>query len=197
MQDKMILQTGSGSEFIAGPPLAENQAADQWASLRNGFWAIVYQENDRAAGVLKMLKEMRSPKLADLDDAVYVTRNKKGATELRQVGRGRKTRVMGDSIVGLVVGMLLLPEIGGFPEEEVLEEARSEMARVHIQESFSLELRERLKPSSSAIFLLIRKAAPADVIPRIVPYGGTFLETSLSQEEQAHLQTVWKAARVH
>ena len=196
MQDEMILHTGSGSEFIAELPLAENQAADQWVPLRNGFWAIVYQENDRAASVLKMLKEVRSPKLADLDDAVYVTRNKKGTTELRQVGRGRKTGVMRDSIVGLVVGMLLLPEIGGFPEE-VLEEARSEMARVHIQESFSLELRERLKPSSSAIFLLMRKAAPADVIPRILPYGGTFLETSLSQEDQAHLQTAWKAARVH
>lgn len=196
MQDEMVLHTGSGSEFIAELPLAENQAADQWVSLRNGFWVIVYQENDRAASVLKMLKEVRSSKLADLDDAVYVTRNKKGTTELRQVGRGRKTGVMRDSIVGLVVGMLLLPEIGGFPEE-VLEEARSKMARVHIQESFSLELRERLKPSSSAIFLLMRKAAPADVIPRILPYGGTFLETSLSQEDQAHLQTAWKTARVH
>ena len=199
MQDEMILHADSGLEFIAGPPLDSQQAVDRWVSLQNGFWAIVYLEKDRAAKVLKMLKEVGSSKLADLDDAVYVTRNKKGATELRQVGRGRRTSVMGDSIVGLVVGVLLLPEIGGFPqeEEEVPAKARGEMAKIHIRESFTLELRERLQPSSSAIFLLMRKASPTTVIPRILPYGGTFLETSLNQDEQSHLQTAWKAARLH
>jgi uncharacterized membrane protein len=198
MRDEMILHADSGLEFITGPSLDSQQAVDRWVSLRNGFWAIVYLEKDRAPKVLKMLKEVGSSKLADLDDAVYVTRNKKGATELRQVGRGRRTSVMGDSIVGLVVGVLLLPEIGGFPqEEEVPAKARSEMAKIHIRESFTLELRERLQPSSSAIFLLMRKASPTNVIPRILPYGGTFLETSLNQDEQSHLQTAWKAARVH
>jgi uncharacterized membrane protein len=200
MQDEMILHVDSGSEFIAELPLAESQVADRWVSLQNGFWAIMYLEKDRAASVLKMLKEVHSPKLADLDDAVYVTRNKKGATELREVSRGRPTGVMVNSIVGLVVGMLLLPEIGGFPQkerEEVPAEARREMGKIHLQESFSLEVRERLQPSSSAIFLLLRKASPAEVIPRILPYGGSFLETSLNQEGQSHLQAAWKAARVH
>src|SRR5215469_15127597 len=188
MRDEMILHTDSGGASSAGPPLTESQAADLWVSLRNGFLATVYPDKDRAAKVLKMLKEVNSPKLVDLDDAVYVSRNKKGTTELRQVGRGSRTSVMRDSIVGLVVGVLLLPEIGGFPQEEMPAKAHSEMAKIHIQESFSLELRERMQPSSSAIFLLMRKAAPSDVIPRILPYGGTLLETSFNQDEQSHLQ---------
>jgi uncharacterized membrane protein len=168
---------------------------DWWLYLQNGFLAVVYPDKNRAAKVLTLLMQLQSPKLADLEDAVFVTRDKKGTAELHQPGHGKKKNTVGGSIVGLVVGTFLLGEIGGDVLKEDTPQVRSRLRDVQIQESFSEELRKLMQPDSSAIFLLVRQASPGEVIPRIIPYGGTVLETSISRDEQAHLRDALKAAR--
>jgi uncharacterized membrane protein len=178
-------------------PSSDVESQDWWLYLQNGFLAIVYPEKNRAAKVLTLLTELHSPKLVDLEDAVFVTKDKKGTAEMHQLGRGKKKNSVGGSIVGLAVGTLLLGELGGNLLEEDTPEVRSRLRDVQIQDSFSEEIRKLMQPNSSAIFLLLRRASPGEVIPRLVPYGGTLLETSINRDEQAHLQDALTVARVH
>jgi uncharacterized membrane protein len=195
MSDETTLEHFDEQSSHLPSPGVESQ--DWWLYLQNGFLAIVYPEPNRAAKVLTLLAQFQSPKLADLKDAVFVTRNKKGTAELHQLGRGKKKNTVGNSIVGLLVGTFLLGEIGGDTLEEDTPQVRSRLRDVQIQDSFSEELRKLMPPNSSAIFLLVRQASPSEVIPRIVPYGGTVLETSINRDEQARLRDALKAARAH
>jgi uncharacterized membrane protein len=158
--------------------------------------AIVYPEKSRAKTVLNALKRMRSPKLIDLEKATYVTRDSRGRTQLRELGARRKKNIIGDSITGLVAGSLLLAPIDGATLAEATHTVKQKLANLHVDESFTKAVRTELQPDSSAIFLLIQRASPAEVIPRITPYGGTVLETFLAEGDKTRLEAAIRTGRV-
>jgi uncharacterized membrane protein len=49
-------------------------------------------------------------------------------------------------------------------------------------------LRAQMKPGSSAIFVLVRKSTPDKVIPEVAKYGGTVVQTNLSDDAEKKLQ---------
>jgi uncharacterized membrane protein len=151
----------------------------------------------RAKKVLNALKQMRSPKLVDLENAAYVTRDRKGRTQLQESGSRRKKNTIGDSITGLLAGSLLLAPIDGETLAEATDTVKHKLASLHLDESFTEAVRAELQADSSAIFLLIQKAFPAEVIPRFTPYGGTILETFLPEADKTRLLEAIRAARVH
>jgi len=196
MQDEMISREarldGSSSDLLPA-----DRSQDPWENRRNSFLAIVYPEKRRAIKVLQALKQARSPKLIDLEHAVYVTRDGRGRTQLREYGFRRKKNIVGDSITGLVAGSLLLAPINGATLAEATDTVKHKLANLHIDGRFTEAVRTELQLDSSAIFLLIQKASPSEVIPRITPYGGTVLETFLSEVDKTRLEEAIRAARVH
>jgi uncharacterized membrane protein len=196
MQDEMISHRPSLDE-LSSDLLPAAQGQDPWEYRNNSFLAIVYPEKSRASKVLKALKQMRSPKLIDLEHAVYVTRDGRGRTQLRESGFRRKKNTVGDSITGLVAGSVLLAPIDGATLAEATNTVKQKLANLHVDESFTEAVRTELQPDSSAIFLLIQKASPSEVIPRITPYGGTVLETFLAEVDKTRLEEAIRAARVH
>lgn len=196
MHDEMISH-GPHLDESSSELLPADRGQDPWEYRKNSFLAIFYPEKSRARKVLKALKQMRSPKLIDLEHSVYVTRDGRGRTQLREVGFRRKKNTVGDSITGLVAGSLLLAPIDGATLAEATDTVKHKLANLHIDVSFTEAVRTELQPDSSAIFLLIQKASPSEVIPRITPYGGTVLETFLSEVDKTHLEEAIRAARVH
>ena len=196
MQDEMISPGPQRDESSSGH-LPAARGRDPWEYRKNSFLAIVYPEKSRARTVLNALKRMRSPKLIDLEKAAYVTRDGRGRTQLRELGSRRKKNTIGDSITGLVAGSLLLARIDGATLAEATDTVKHKLANLHVDESFTKAVRTELRPDSSAIFLLIQKASPAEVIPRITPYGGTVLETFLAEGDRTRLEEAIRAGRVH
>jgi len=68
---------------------------------------------------------------------------------------------------------------------------------VGINEHFMKELSATLSPGSSTLFVLVRKATPDrdKVLEELLGTGGKILKTSLSDEDEAKLQTALSAAR--
>jgi uncharacterized membrane protein len=196
MQDEMISH-GPRLDEPSADLLPAARSQDPWEYRTNSFLAIVYSETSRAGKVLKALKQMRSPKLIDLESAVYVTRDGRGRTQLREPGFRRKKNTIGDSITGLVAGSILLAPIGGVTLAEATDTVKHKLANLHVDRSFTEAVRTELQPDSSAIFILIQKASPSEVIPRITPYGGTVLETFLSEVDKTRLEEAIRAASVH
>jgi uncharacterized membrane protein len=196
MQDEM-------SSYGPHPPgaspelLPAARVQDPWEYRKNSFLAIVYPEKSRANKVLKALKHMKSPKLIDLENAVCVTRDGRGRTQLQEPGFRRKKNTVGDSITGLVTGSLLLAPIDGATLAEATDTVKQKLANLYVDKSFIEAVRTELQPDSSAIFLLIQKASPSEVIPRITPYGGTILETFLTEMDKTRLEDAIRASRVH
>jgi uncharacterized membrane protein len=66
---------------------------------------------------------------------------------------------------------------------------------VGINDTFMKELAETLKPGSSTLFVLVRKATPDKVLEELKGTGGKVLRTSLSHDDEAKLQAALSAPK--
>jgi len=57
-----------------------------------------------------------------------------------------------------------------------------------IDKQFMKQVRDMLKPGTSALFLVVEKVTPDKAVAALSKYGGTVLKTSLSEEAQNELQ---------
>ena len=57
-----------------------------------------------------------------------------------------------------------------------------------IDKAFQQQVRDYLKPGTSALFLIIEQATPDKAIAALQQYGGTVIKTSLSDEDTKKLQ---------
>jgi uncharacterized membrane protein len=57
-----------------------------------------------------------------------------------------------------------------------------------IDKAFQQQVRDYLKPGTSALFMVIEQATPDKAIAALQQYGGTVIRTSLSEEDTKRLQ---------
>ena len=57
-----------------------------------------------------------------------------------------------------------------------------------IDKAFQEQVRDHLKPGTSALFMVIEQATPDKAIAALQQYGGTVIRTSLSEEDTRELQ---------
>jgi uncharacterized membrane protein len=57
-----------------------------------------------------------------------------------------------------------------------------------IDKAFQEQVREHLKPRTSALFLIIEQVTEDKALAALERYGGTVLKTSLSEEDDKRLQ---------
>jgi uncharacterized membrane protein len=57
-----------------------------------------------------------------------------------------------------------------------------------IDKAFQQQVRDYLKPGTSALFMVIEQATPDKAIAALEQYGGTVIRTSLSEEDTKKLQ---------
>jgi uncharacterized membrane protein len=196
MENEITHTQPSGMDALHSIPAT--QSSVNRALAESNFFAVVYPEKDRAEKVIETLQKLPFEKLADLEDAVYVTKDKKGRAQLHHTKHTAKK----GSIVGLAVDAILLMPLGGIETDRLAERATTEtfiskIANVGIEEAFIRELRAAMKPDSSAMFLLARKVPADEVLPRVSAYGGTILETSLTPDAQRQLQQALKEIQRH
>ncbi|MBV8956052.1 MAG: DUF1269 domain-containing protein, partial [Solirubrobacterales bacterium] len=53
---------------------------------------------------------------------------------------------------------------------------------------FQKQVRDYVKPGTSALFIVIEQATPDKAVAALQQYGGTVIKTSLSEEDIARLQ---------
>ena len=156
---------------------------------------ITYPEEHRAAEVLAALKQLRSQDLIDLDDAFYVTKDQEGDTKVHHaVHMSRKGAGWG-ALGGLLIGALFLVPVAGLLVGAATGVIGVKLADLGIDHQFVKDLSAQLQPNSSAIFILVRKVSPDMAIAAIRPYGGTVLETTLSEEAEEDLRANLKASQ--
>src|SRR5215468_864449 len=62
------------------------------------------------------------------------------------------------------------------------------LAKTSIDKQFQDQVRDMLKPGTSALFLMLEKVTPDKAVEAMSKYGGTVLKTSLSKEDEKELQ---------
>ncbi len=156
---------------------------------------IAYPEEDRAVEVLTTLKQLRSKDLIDLDDAFYVTKDKEGDTKVHHSVHITRKGAGWGALGGLLVGALFFTPIALAVVGAAAGVLFVKLADMGIDQKFVKDLSAELKPNSSAIFLLVRNVSPDEVIAALRPYGGTILQTTLSEEAEEDLKANLQASQ--
>ena len=158
--------------------------------------AVTYPDVYRAGEVCATLQRLQREFLIEMEDAAYITREQDGKIKLHQtvpiVGAAAGLGASRGTLWGALIGLLFLQPLLGMATGAVLGAAggalTGKMADYGIPDSFMKELGEKLKPGTSILFVLFRKANWEKVLPHVSQYGGIVTHSSLTPEAEARIQ---------
>lgn len=157
--------------------------------------AVAYDDEYRAAEVLATLRRLQSEYLIDLEDAAYVTKDPDGKVKVHQSHSLTGSGALGGGFWGLLFGLLFFVPILGLAVGMGIGALVGHYSDYGIDREFMEGIRAQMKPGSSAIFVLVRKSTPDKVIPEVAKYGGTVLQTNLSDDTEQKLQAALDKAQ--
>jgi uncharacterized membrane protein len=147
-----------------------------------------FEQQYQADEVLTALAKLQKEHLIDLEDAAVVIKDTEGKVKIKQamdlVGAG----AIGGGFWGLLFGTLLFSPILGAAVGAAAGALSGKFTDIGIDDNFIKELGETIKPGTSALFVLVKKATPDKVIAEIKPYNPKILRTSLSTDDEAQLR---------
>jgi uncharacterized membrane protein len=152
--------------------------------------AIAYDDEYKAEQVRLDLVKMQKEHLIELEDAAVVVKDKDGKVKLKQAVNLTTAGAVSGSFWGLLIGTLFFSPLAGLALGAASGALSGALSDIGVDDNFMKELGETLTPSTSALFVLVRKVTPDKVLEEIAPYGGKVLRTSLTKDEEAQLQEV-------
>ncbi len=154
---------------------------------------IGYNDIFKAEEVRISLIKMQRDYLIDLEDAVVAIKDTSGKIKLHQAINLTAAGAVRGGFWGTLIGMIFLNPLLGLAVGAGAGAASGALSDVGINDNFMKDLAATMKPGSSALFVLVRKATPDKVLEELKGTGGTVLKTSLSHEDEAKLQAALSA----
>jgi uncharacterized membrane protein len=138
------------------------------------------------------LAKMQKVHLIEMEDVVVVTRNDKGKVKLHQAVNLTAAGAVGGTFWGTLIGMIFLNPLLGAAVGAGAGAISGALSDIGIDNRFMKELGETLKPETSALFVLVRKATPDKVLEGLEEFKGKgrVIQTSLTKDEEGELREV-------
>ncbi|WP_013324398.1 DUF1269 domain-containing protein [Gloeothece verrucosa] len=152
--------------------------------------AIAYDDEFKAEEVRLTLAKLQREHLIELEDAAVVVKDKDGKVKLKQAVSLPAAGAVSGSFWGLLIGVLFFAPLVGAAVGAASGALAGALQDIGVDDDFMRELGETLQPSSSALFVLVRRFTPDKVLEEVAPYGGKVLRTSLSKDQEHELQEV-------
>lgn len=157
--------------------------------------AIGYDDQFKADEVRLTLLKLQKEYLIDLADAVVAVKDPKGKVRLHQAVNLTKAGALSGGFWGTLIGLIFLNPLLGMAVGAGAGAVSGALSDLGIEDKFMKDLAATMKPDTSVLFVLVRKATPDKVLAEIKGTGGTVLKTSLSHEDEAKLQAALTAAK--
>ena len=136
------------------------------------------------------LAQMQAQYLIEMEDAVVVTRDEKGAVQLHQAANLTAAGAVGGAFWGTLIGLLFLNPLLGAVVGAGSGALSGKLADLGINDQFMKDLGATLTNGSSALFVLVRKSTPDKVLEGLKPFAGKgrVLQTSLTKDKEDELR---------
>src|SRR5262245_48924442 len=151
---------------------------------------VGYDDPFKAEEIRLKLQKMQTDYLIDLEDAVVAVKNAKGKVKLHQPVNLTALGAAGGGFWGALIGLLFMAPLLGMAVGAMTGAVSGALRDVGINDKFMKDLADTMKPNTSALFVLVKKATPDRVMEELKGTGGKILQASLSHEEVDRLQNV-------
>jgi uncharacterized membrane protein len=155
--------------------------------------AVAYDDVETSKMVLAQLNDLSLEHAITLDDAVIAERRQDGKVKLHQTMTPSTAGAAGGALWGGLIGLLFLAPFLGMAIGAATGGAAGAMTDIGVDDKFMKDLASGLQPGAAAVIVLVRESTPDKVLPRITPYGGTVIHTSLSDEAETQLREALSA----
>lgn len=150
--------------------------------------AIGYDDTTTALAAMDEVEKLAKDLVIQPDAVAAIVRNEEGKyrtiTNQHLVGAGATWGMFW----GLLFGILFFVPVFGLAWGAGLGAIMGKISKSSIDKGFQDQVREQVKPGTSALFLIIEQMTTDKALAGLSQFGGTILKTSLSEEDEKELQ---------
>ena len=152
--------------------------------------AVVFDDPYTAFEMRTSLLRMQKENLIDLEDSVVVTRDSQGKVKLDQATNLTAAGAIGGGFWGALIGLLFLNPLLGMAVGATAGAIASRFKDIGINDQMAKDVGQSLKPGSSALFVLVRRATVDKVLDGLKSFAGKgkVFQSSLSKDDEASLR---------
>jgi uncharacterized membrane protein len=152
--------------------------------------AIGYPEEGTAEYARATVSQMESELVIQADQVAAITRDEEGKYHVHTThdGGGTGGGALWGGFWGLLFGLLFFIPFAGWAMGAGLGALFGHLGEKGIDKQFQEQVREYLKPGTSALFMVIEQMTEDKALAGLQEYGGTVIKTSLSDEDTKRLQ---------
>jgi len=154
--------------------------------------AVVFNDESTAFEMRGALTRMQKQYLLEMEDAVVVTRDQNGKTKLHQAVSLTRAGAVAGGFWGMLIGLLFLNPLLGAAVGAGAGAISGKFKDLGLDDKMMKDVGDSLKPGTSALFVLIRKATPDKVLEGLKPFTGKgrVFQSSLNKDDEKTLREV-------
>ena len=144
----------------------------------------------RAAQTVTQVQQLESELVIQADQVAAITRDLEGKYHVHTShgGASAGAGAWWGGFWGMLFGLLFFIPFAGLAIGAGMGALFGHFGEKGIDKAFQQQVRDYLKPGTSALFMVIEQATPDKAIAALQQYGGTVIRTSLSEEDTKKLQ---------
>jgi len=157
--------------------------------------AVVFNDESTAFEVRAALAKMQKQYLLEMEDAVVVTRDPNGKIKLHQAVSLTTAGAVGGGFWGMLIGLLFLNPLLGAAIGAGAGALSARFQDLGLDDKMMKDMGESLKPGTSALFVLIKKATGDKVLEGLKPFvgKGKVFQTNLNKDDEKALRDALEA----
>ena len=157
--------------------------------------AFVFDDEFTAFEMRAALTKMQKKYLIEMEDAVVVTREENGKIKLHQATNLAGYGALGGAFWGMLIGLIFLNPLLGTAIGAGTGAIAGKYTDIGIDDKMMKQVTLSIKPGSSALFVLVRRATADKVIDGLKPFEGRakIFQTSLDKDDELELRKALEA----
>ena len=150
--------------------------------------AIGYPDEATAEAAAEEARRLAKDLIIQPDAIAVIERDESGAYHVHTTHHAVAGGAIWGSFWGFLFGLLFFIPVLGMAIGAGMGALFGKLAKTSIDKQFQEQVRDMVKPGTSALFLMLEKVTPDKAVEAMSKYGGTVLKTSLSKEDEKELQ---------
>jgi uncharacterized membrane protein len=152
--------------------------------------AIAYPDEVTAEAAQRAVEDLEKDLIIQADQVAAIRRDKEGKYHVTTTHGGASAGggAVWGGFWGFLFGLIFFIPFAGLAIGAAFGALAGHFGEKAIDKEFQDQVREKVQPGTSALFMIIEKATPDKAIEALKGYGGTVIKTSLSEEDTQKLQ---------
>jgi uncharacterized membrane protein len=150
--------------------------------------AIGYPDETTAYAAAEEARRLAADLIIQPDAIAVIARDKDGSYHVQTSHHPLGSGASWGMFWGFLFGLLFFIPVLGLAVGAGLGAVLGRFAKTGIDRQFQDQVRDMIKPGTSALFLMLDKVTPDKAVAAMSKFGGTVLKTSLSKDDEKELQ---------